>query len=71
MTLSREDTARRNAHPVAYRFYMVNSWSGVVLCSRNLWRILEGEAGRCAECLWIAREWGHNPDCPKVSRRAA
>lgn len=68
MTLSRADTARRNAHAVGYRFNMVNSWSGVVLCSRYLWRTLEGEPGRCPECLWLVADWGHNPDCPRRSK---
>ncbi|MBI4900923.1 MAG: hypothetical protein HY829_10650 [Actinobacteria bacterium] len=71
MTLSRADTARRSAHVVTEGRYMRNSWSGTILATCVLWDVLHGEPGRCDECLWIVREWGHNPDCPRRSKRQA
>lgn len=71
MTLSRADTARRNAHTTRQGRYVINSWSGVVLASTALWDVLHGEPGRCPDCVWLVKEWGHNPDCPRRSKRQA
>lgn len=71
MTLSREDTRRRNAHPTQRGGQWINSYSGVVLASTQLWAQLYGQPGRCSECVWLYAVDGHNPDCPKVTRRNA
>lgn len=71
MTLSRADTARRSAHVVQEGRYMRNSWSGAIIATCALWDVLHGQPGRCDECLWLVREWGHNPDCPRRSKRQA